>query len=61
MTEVCSISGCDAEGSEMVNLPAYPIEWEHWVCERHVAVLQNPHTRLEYLDDDTVAVVDPSD
>jgi len=45
----------------MITLPAYPLEWEHRVCERHVAVLQNPHTRLEYLNDDTVAVAEPAD
>ncbi len=57
MTESCAVDGCDAEATVVVTLPAFPLKWEHPVCEIHLKVLENPQTNLNYLDDDTVEVV----
>jgi hypothetical protein len=58
MAESCAVVGCEAEATVVADVPAYPLNWEHPVCEHHLKALESPHTKLDYRDDDTVAVVE---
>jgi len=53
----CSIHDCVSEATVVASLPAFPLNWEHPVCEQHLKQILDPHTKLQYLDDDTIAVV----
>lgn len=56
----CAISECDNEATTIVTLPAVPLEWQYGVCDLHSKMLQNSSTKINYLDDGTIAVVDES-
>jgi hypothetical protein len=40
----------------VAHLPAFPLNWEHPVCEQHLREILNPRTKLQYLNNDTIAV-----
>jgi hypothetical protein len=52
----CAIHDCEAEATVVASLPAFPLNWEHPVCQQHLKQILDPHTKLQYLDDDTIAV-----
>jgi hypothetical protein len=56
MTVLCATHARDAEATVVANLPVFPINWEHPVCEQHLRNILNPRTKLQCLNNDTIAV-----
>jgi hypothetical protein len=56
MTVLCATHACYAEATVVAHLPAFPLNWEHPVCEQHLREILNPRTKLQYLNNDTIAV-----
>ena len=56
LTELCAIHDCEADATVMARLPAFPLNWEHPVCEQHLRNILNPRTKLQCLNNDTIAV-----